>query len=136
MDPFLDNAERLLETAAAPGGILERPEWVVLVGPDSAIRMLAETDWPLESLRLHHGARMAYRVSRTQGKVRVEGRADRRSCILERHLGLPGGFLARAGSAHAHGAGSGVSREAPPRAASAPAGPEFARLSLLRIHRT
>ncbi len=135
MDPFLANAERLLETAAAPAGILERREWVVLVGPDSVIRMLAETDWPLESLRVHHGARMAYRVSRTQGKVRVEGRADLRSCILERQLGLPGGFLAPAGSGRAHGAGSGASGELPP-AASAPVGPEFARPSLLRIHRT
>jgi hypothetical protein len=136
VDPFLTNAERLLETAAAPAGVLERPEWIVLVGPDSAIRMLAETDWPLESLRLHHGARMAYRVSRTHGKVRVEGRADLRSCILERQIGLPGGLLARPGPGRAQGTGGGSTGEPLPPAASAPAGPEFSRPSLLRIHRT
>lgn len=128
------NAEGLLETASAPAGNGEPSEWVVLVGPGANIRLLAETDWPLESLRLHHGALMAYRVSRRHGKVRVEGRADRRSCLLER--GAPpaarGGFQSRAGVCPTAVFGSPASLPASP---PSPAG--LASLpSLLRIHRT
>jgi hypothetical protein len=136
VDPLLANAERLLETAANPARLIQQPEWVVLVGPGSAIRMLAETDWPLESLRLHHGALMAYRISHAHGKVRVEGQADRRSCVLERQVGLPEGFHARTGSGRSQGAGCGAWEEPLPPAKSARAVPEFAWPSLFRIHRT
>jgi len=45
--------------------------------------MVADSDWPLDSLQAHHGARMAYRVSQRASIVRVEGRAGSRTCLFE-----------------------------------------------------
>lgn len=55
----------------------------ILIGADGAIRMWSESDWPLDSLVLHHGARAGYRVSGHNGTVRVEGREGPRRCLLE-----------------------------------------------------
>lgn len=48
--------------------------------------MVADSDWPLESLRLHHGSRAAYRVTPRQDRVRVEGRAGARTCLFETEM--------------------------------------------------
>jgi hypothetical protein len=45
--------------------------------------MLADSDWPLESLQAHRGAKMVYRVSQSATIVRVEGRAGSRTCLFE-----------------------------------------------------
>ena len=45
--------------------------------------MVADSDWPLDSLQSLHGAKMAYRVSQNASLVRVEGRADSRTCLFE-----------------------------------------------------
>jgi hypothetical protein len=45
--------------------------------------MVADSDWPLDSLQAHHGAGMAYRVSQHASMVRVEGRAGSRTCLFE-----------------------------------------------------
>jgi hypothetical protein len=55
----------------------------ILITPEGGIRMVADSDWPLDSLQLHHGARMAYRVSHNAANVRVEGRAGSRTCLFE-----------------------------------------------------
>lgn len=55
----------------------------ILIGEDGAIRMCTDSDWPLDSLALHHGARAAYRVTGGKGKVRVEGREGSQRCVLE-----------------------------------------------------
>jgi hypothetical protein len=52
-------------------------------GQDEHIRMFADSDWPLDSLTWHHGARTAYRVSEQNGSVKVEGREGQRTCLLE-----------------------------------------------------
>jgi hypothetical protein len=84
---FADNAARLLEAAeaagAADGGDAADTVWDILIGADGAIRMVASSDWSLDSLQVHHGARMAYRVRRQGTKVRVEGRAGTRTCLFE-----------------------------------------------------
>jgi hypothetical protein len=54
----------------------------ILIG-QNGIRMIADSDWPLESLLWHHGAQTAYRVSESGGSVRVEGREGSRRCVLE-----------------------------------------------------
>lgn len=84
MDEFLANAARLLESAqnAACSGGLASP-LSILIARDGGIRTVTATDWPLESLALEHGARMAYRISRHEGRVRVEGRQGSRRCLLE-----------------------------------------------------
>ncbi len=81
MDLFLANAEKILETA---GAARDAAELTILVEPQGQIRMIADSDWPLESLRLERGATMAYRVSGSSGQVVVEGRSTNASCRLEK----------------------------------------------------
>jgi hypothetical protein len=81
---FLANAERIFETAvSANGADLASGDMAILIGQDGAIRMLMGTDWPLDSLEAHHGARAAYRISHTGDRVRVEGKSASNSCLLE-----------------------------------------------------
>ena len=55
----------------------------ILIGDDGHIKMLADSDWPLDSLTWHHGAKTAYRVTEQSGSVRVEAREGQRTCVLE-----------------------------------------------------
>jgi hypothetical protein len=55
----------------------------ILIRHDGGLHMIADSDWPLDSLSWHHGAKMAYRVSERSGSVRVEGREGLRTCVLE-----------------------------------------------------
>ncbi len=83
MSEFLRNAESILDGAAAALASGGQPsEMAILVGRDGAIRIVAEPDWPLGALEAHHGARLAYRVSGHDGRVRVEGRCGGASCVL------------------------------------------------------
>jgi len=68
------------ESAAESGHTAS--DMTILMTPQG-IRMIADSDWPLESLQLHHGAEMAYRVSQSAIIVRVEGRAGSRTCLFE-----------------------------------------------------
>jgi hypothetical protein len=82
---FTEHAEQILtaaESAATRGETCS--EMTILIGQDGGIHMFAESDWPLDSLAFHHGARAAYRVSQRSGEVRVEGREAGRKCILTR----------------------------------------------------
>ena len=58
-------------------------DMTILITAEGGIRMVADSDWPLDSLQAHHGARMAYRVSQSASIVRVEGRAGSRTCLFE-----------------------------------------------------
>jgi hypothetical protein len=58
-------------------------DMTILIGHDGALHMIADSDWPLDSLTWHHGAKTAYRVSERSGSVRVEGREGQRTCLLE-----------------------------------------------------
>jgi len=80
---FLDNAVQILDAAESAVQSGHTPsDMTILITPDG-IRMLADSDWPLDSLQQHHGAKMAYRVSQSAAVVRVEGRADSRTCLFE-----------------------------------------------------
>ena len=74
---LLDAAERAMESGHNPSDL------TVLISADGAIRMIAESDWPLDSLQAHNGARMVYRVRNENSKLRVEGRAGSRTCLFE-----------------------------------------------------
>ena len=83
-DLFLENAAQLWETAEARAQEgADGADWDILIGDEGAIRMIADSDWSLDSLQAHHGARMAYRVRRQSTKVRLEGRAGSRTCLFE-----------------------------------------------------
>jgi len=83
VSPFLRHAEEIFTTAQ---GGAEDCEWSLLVNRDGALRMVAGSDWGLDPLRLHHGAREAYRVTRVGGQVRVEARSASESCVLQSNV--------------------------------------------------
>ncbi len=70
----------ILEAAESAGAC---SNMTILLGTEGGIHMIADSDWPLDSITLHHGARTAYRVSERGGSVRVEGREGRRTCLME-----------------------------------------------------
>jgi hypothetical protein len=55
----------------------------ILIGQDGAMRLVVDSDWPLDSLALHHGAKSAFRVSADSGSLKVEGREGLQKCVLE-----------------------------------------------------
>ncbi len=75
------HAEQILETARQAEG--EDCLLSILVGQDGGIHMVAESEWGLEPLRMYHGARAAYRVTRRGGCVQLEGRSDEEACLLQ-----------------------------------------------------
>ena len=81
---FVENAAKLFEAAegAAQAGN-QLSETTILISPTGGIRMVIDSDWPLESLLAHHGAQMAYRVSQQETTVRVQGRAGGKTCLFE-----------------------------------------------------
>ena len=84
MSRFLEDAEEILATAEAASGASENPtNFTILIGREGHIHMLADSDWPLASLEAHHGTQTAYRVSRRNGRVAVEGRSGMRFCHLQ-----------------------------------------------------
>ena len=84
MSRFLDNAMQILDAAESAVQSGHTPtDMTILITAEGAIRMVADSDWPLDSLQSHHGAKMAYRVSQNASLVRVEGREDSRTCLLE-----------------------------------------------------
>jgi hypothetical protein len=83
---FAENAAKLLAVAEAAGTPeigASATDWDVLIGEDGAIRMIAASDWALDSLQAHHGAQMAYRIRRRGNQIRVEGRTGARTCVFE-----------------------------------------------------
>jgi hypothetical protein len=73
----LEAAESAVQAGHTPSDL------TVLITDEGGIRMVTDSDWSLDALQLHHGARMAYRVSQTAAHVRVEGRAGSRTCLFE-----------------------------------------------------
>ena len=80
----MDNAMRIMDAAESAVQSGHTPtDMTILITAEGGIRMVADSDWPLDSLQSHHGAKMAYRVSQSASVVRVEGRADSRTCLFE-----------------------------------------------------
>lgn len=84
MDRFLTNAARILEGGRSAVQADHRGSaWTVLIGREGGIRMVADSDWPLDSLAREHGSAMAYRVEINGSHVRVDGISGGRRCALE-----------------------------------------------------
>lgn len=81
---FWENAAKIAQTAEQALGAGTPPsEMTILIGPTGALHMITDSDWPLDSLRLEHGAQMAYRVTQQEAKVQVQGRAGSQACLFE-----------------------------------------------------
>ena len=81
---FVENAVKLMDAAETAVQTGHTPSHVtILIGCEGGMRMIADSDWPLDSLQAHHGASTIYRVSQRQEKIRVEGREGLRRCLFE-----------------------------------------------------
>jgi len=78
---FLRDAAALFEAASRGGG--DDSQYSILIGTDGGIHLVSGSDWALESLRQHHGAQAAYRITRAAGRVALDGRSCGGSCRLE-----------------------------------------------------
>lgn len=58
-------------------------DMTIVIGRAGGLRMIAGADWPLDSLTAHYGAREVYQITERRSKVRVEGRGESGSCVLE-----------------------------------------------------
>ncbi len=84
MSRFIDTAVEILEAAENVMMTGQTPSEIsILIGSEGSIRIVADSDWPLDSLQREHGARMAYRVSPAGSRVSVDGRDGVRTCHLE-----------------------------------------------------
>lgn len=84
MSRFVENAVKLMKAAESAAEAGHSPtDMAILISAQGNIRMVANSDWPLESLQRYHGSRTAYRVSKQNDKVRVDGREAGRTCTFE-----------------------------------------------------
>lgn len=94
VDALLSNARRLLDTAADSVACgLGGGDWTVFIGPEGGLQMIAGRETALDSLAWSHGATAAWQVSRSGGRVRVEGQCSRERCLLEARV--PDGITRR-----------------------------------------
>ena len=81
---FAVNAANILdaaESAMRAGHITS--DMTILIGAEGGVRLIADSDWPLDSLKAYHSADMAYRVSHQKEAIRLEGRQGSRKCFFE-----------------------------------------------------
>ncbi|MCW5983379.1 MAG: hypothetical protein KIT09_35130 [Bryobacteraceae bacterium] len=84
MSQFLRNAVEIFDAAELSSDAgHEATDLTILIGPWGEVSLVAECDWPLDTLQAHRGAAMAFRVSQQDKHVRLEGRAGSRTCLFE-----------------------------------------------------
>ncbi len=79
MSRFAQHAAEILDAAESAGSC---SDLTILLGPEG-MRLISDSDWPLDSLLWRHGAQSAYRLTERGGSIRVEGREGSRTCLLE-----------------------------------------------------
>lgn len=80
MSRFLNDAQQIMEAAE----MAVDPDVSILIHGRGIRVITGKNDWPLDSLLADSGASAAYRVSRTNGQVLVEGRSGYETCLLRR----------------------------------------------------
>ena len=81
---FLDNAASILQTAESTRQAgHDSSDWTIAYCQDGGLRMMANSDWPLDSLESHLGASMIFRVSESGGRLTVDGRAGGQAVRLQ-----------------------------------------------------
>jgi hypothetical protein len=81
---FMENATSIFETAETAMTAGHVPtDMTIVIGQEGGIRLIADSDWPLDNLQAHLGAEMVYRVRQQDNSLRLEGRAGSRTCLFE-----------------------------------------------------
>jgi hypothetical protein len=79
---FLENAQELFDVARA-GNASEDIDFALLVGRDGALRFVMDSVVNGSSGRMAEEHQVQYRVTRSRGAVKVEGRGGGQSCVLQ-----------------------------------------------------
>ena len=82
MNSFLENAQQLFDVARADNKA-EDLDFALLVRPDGGLHLIMESSAPFDSPVDYAEARVAYRVTRSGGGVRVQGKNGAQTCLLE-----------------------------------------------------
>jgi hypothetical protein len=80
MDTLLENAQRIFDVARSGG---DNQDFALLIRPDGALHFVMESPFSTDAAAIHAGSQTAFRITRSRGRVRVEGRTANRDCILE-----------------------------------------------------
>lgn len=84
MNGFIDNGAKIFEAAQNVMNTGEAPsDYTIVMGAHGGVTLIANSDWPLDSLLRERGAGMAYRVKPGTGRVSVEGVDGTSSCHFE-----------------------------------------------------
>ena len=83
VDLFLEHAQQIFDVAQTGGDAGGHDDFALLIRPDGGLHFIMDAPFTLSAASEYAGARTAYRVTRSQGAVRVEGWSAGRSCVLE-----------------------------------------------------
>lgn len=84
MDAFLENAQRIFDVARSDNST-EPNDFALLIRPDGGLHFVMESPLSLDAVAIHGEARIAYRVTKSNGTVRVTGRSGNQECTLAQH---------------------------------------------------
>ena len=81
---FAEQARELFDSAQSAAAATDATSnTAILISSEGSLHLVSDSDWPLDSLALHHGAATAFRVTAHHGTILVEGREGSRRCMLE-----------------------------------------------------
>lgn len=80
MDTLLENAQRIFDVARLGDGC---QDFALLIKPDGGLHFVMESPFSIGAAALHAGSQTAFRITRSRGSVRVEGRSANRDFVLE-----------------------------------------------------
>jgi|SRR5580704_2743177 hypothetical protein len=80
MDTLLENVQRIFDVARSGG---DNQDFALLIRPDGGLHFVMESPFSIEAAAIHAGSQTAFRITRSPGRVRVEGRSADRDCIFE-----------------------------------------------------
>jgi hypothetical protein len=80
MESLLENARQIFDVARSGG---DNQDFALLIRPDGALHFVMESPFSIEGAAAYAGAKSAFRITRSQDGVRVQGRSAGRDCLLE-----------------------------------------------------
>ena len=84
MNGFIDNGAKIFEAAQNVMNTGEMPsDYTIVMGAEGGITMIANSDWPLDSLLRENGGGTAYRIKPAADRVIVDGREGSSTCHFE-----------------------------------------------------
>lgn len=84
MNGFIENGANIFEAAQNVMNTGESPsDYTIVMGAEGGITLIADSDWPLDSLLRERGAGMAYRIKPGTDRVSVDGVNGTSTCHFE-----------------------------------------------------